>query len=164
MKKIPVVLAATLAATLGFAASADAKPGNGHGGAAGRPKKAHVILTNTEADANAKGRIDVKYFPLNGDRAERSWIRLRTRRLEGGATYTLWMDDPSTDLDPTVVQVPDVSITMRPRGQVNFRIDTAEGGTLPFGSTLALLAGNAVELRDVNGVAVLTGVFPTLPQ
>jgi hypothetical protein len=162
MRPIPVVLAAALAASLALAAPASA--GNGHGGSTARPEHALVVMTNTGVDANATGRMDVKHFPAVGTRAERSWMRLRMRHLDRGATYTLWMDDPSTDTDPTLVQVTDVSIVTKGNGNVNFRIDTETGATLPFGSTLALLAGKAFEVRDAGGNAVLSGTVPTLPQ
>lgn len=130
--------------------------------AAGRPKAAKVWLTVPEAgpDADARCLVDTKYFPEVGRRAERSWLRFRARRLDG-TDYTIWMDDPATVDVVDLVQV--ASFTANGRGAVNYRIDTKLGGTMPFGSTLAVLQGLAMEIRDVNGVAVLVGAVPTPP-
>lgn len=164
MKKSNLVLAAALAASLGLAGTASAKPGNGHGGGAGkgRPGAARVDLTNTGLDADAACRVDVKHFPAVGRRAERSWLRFKVRHVDAAASYSLWMDDPATVGDATLVEVTGVTITANDDGNANHRIDTKKGGVLPFGATLATLAGLPLEIRDGAGAAVFTGSLPAV--
>jgi hypothetical protein len=165
--KIQHLVLASLAA-FAVAASAHARPDNGHGGgggggaAKGRPVRKVVNLVNPGVDADAKGKLDVKYFPPVGKRAERSWLRVHVRKVEAGATYTLWMDDPATAEDFTLVQVADVTLVADDEGAANLRLDTKKGSTLPHGATLATLGGMALEIRDVGRVAVLTGTMPAV--
>jgi hypothetical protein len=162
MKKSKLVLAAALAASLGLAGTAAATPGNGHGGGKGRPGAARADLTNTGVDADALCRVDVKHFPAVGHRAERSWLRFKVRNMDANASFSLWMDDPATVGDATLVQVTDVTITSNDDGGANLRIDTKHGGVLPFGSTLAGLAGLPLEVRNGAGAAVFTGSLPAV--
>lgn len=155
MRTSRIVFGAALAVSLVAAVSATAVAGKG------RPERASADLTNTGADISASGRIDVRHFPAVGKRDERSWIRFRLRRLDAEATYTLWMDDPSTDADPALVDT-GITLTTNSRGGDNQRIDTKHGGTLPFGGTLATLAGMNFELRNGDGVAVLSGALPAV--
>jgi hypothetical protein len=153
MLKLRHVAAAAAALLVSAAASAVlAAP-------AGKPSSAKGPLAIPVAgpDADARGTIDWKFFPANGDRAERSWLRLRLGRLDGTA-YTVWIDDPATPETDLVDAT--WALTAHGRGNLNDRLDTKAAETLPFGATLATLAGQAIEIRDVNGVAVLAGSIP----
>jgi hypothetical protein len=155
-----LALAVGCAVALTLAGSAAAKPGRG--GAKGRPGRAVADLVNSGVDADAKGRLDIRHFPAVGKRTERSWLRLKAGNLDANGSYSLWMDDPSTAEDLTLAQVADVSLDANDEGRANVRIDTKKGGVLPFGATLAGLAGMAFEIRDAGGAAVLTGTVPAL--
>jgi hypothetical protein len=161
----------TAAAALVCAAAATgalAGPG-GHGAA--RPTSGRSALAIAEVDPvdpNAKGRVDFKYFPgdVERERAERSWLRFRIRHLDKDGAYTVWADDP-LDLVDGVVEVPDgaggtLTLTMNGGGNLNFRLDSKDGAAMPFGRTLAELAGRAVEIRNAEGAVVLAGTFPAI--
>lgn len=164
MSKSKIILVAAMAASLGLAGTAAAKPGNGHGGSGGkgRPGAARVDLTNTGVDADATCRVDVKHFPAVGKRAERSWLRFKVKNADAAAAYSLWMDDPATVGDATLVEVTGLTITSDDEGKANYRVDTKHGGVLPFGSTLAGLAGLPLEIRNGAGAAVFTGSLPAV--
>jgi hypothetical protein len=153
MRTTGIVFGAALAASLALVATAEAGKG--------RPARARADLTNTGVDEDASGRIDLRHFPGVGHRVERSWLRFKVRHLDAGATYTLWMDDPSTDADPALVDT-GVTLTANDDGADNYRIDTKHGGTLPFGGTLATLSGMNFEIRNGDGVAVLSGQLPAV--
>ena len=156
MKTHRIAFGAALAASLAVAAaSTDAQAGKG------RPGRASAQLVNTAVDDDASGRVDVKHFPAVGRRQERSWLRFKLRHLADDATYTLWMDDPSTAEDTSLVDT-GITLTTNDRGGDNHRIDTKHGGTLPFGGTLATLAGMNFEIRNGDGDAVLTGSVPAV--
>jgi hypothetical protein len=161
MRSSGIVFGAALAVSLGLVATASATPGDGHGGGRGRPGRATADLVNTGADEDASGRIDVKHFPAVGRRVERSWLRFKVRHLDANATYSLSMDDPSTAEDASLVDT-GITLTTNDDGADNFRIDTKHGGTLPFGGTLATLAGMNFEIRNGDGVAVLSGAVPAV--
>lgn len=164
MQTRTLVLAAC--AALAVAAAADAKPPEGRGGggkARGRPVRKVVPLANPGLDADAKGKLDVKHFPAVGKRAERSWFRIAVRRLDAGATYTLWMDDPSTAEDATLVLVADLALVTNEDGNAHLRLDTKKGDAMPFGAPVDTLAGMALEVRagaDGSGGTVLTANVP----
>lgn len=164
MSKSKIILVAAMAASLGLAGTAAAKPGNGNGGGGGkgRPGAARADLTNTGVDADASCRVDVKHFPAVGRRAERSWLRFKVRNVDANASHSLWMDDPATVGDATLVEVAGLAITSNDDGRANLRIDTKHGGVLPFGSTLAGLAGLPLEIRNGAGAAVFTGSLPAI--
>jgi hypothetical protein len=152
----------TAAALSLLGGSALAKPGR----AKGRPLKAKVPLFLPELSAeDDKGVVDVKFFPAVGKRPERSWLRFKLRRLTPGATYTLWVDDPSTSPDSTLLQVATtVPLVASGRGALSYRFDTKHDA-LPFGARLVDLGGMHVEVRDAAGTQVVLGGFlPSLPQ
>jgi hypothetical protein len=167
MRNLTRLTAAAALVCAAAATSAVAKPGNG----AARPSSGRSTLAVAEVDPidpNAKGRVDVKHFPgdVERERAERNWLRFRLRHLDKSGVYTLWMNDP-LDAEDVLVVVPDgaggdFTLTMNGGGNLNFRLDSKEGAAMPFGRTLAELAGAALELRDANGATVLAGTFPTL--
>jgi hypothetical protein len=172
MRRSKTYVAAVAVAVL--AGLALAGPGKGKGNAKGRPGKGRSVLAipmGTMIESNDKGTVDARFFPVVGKRAERSWLRFKLRRLDAGATYTLWADDPSTDdLDPlttedaALVQVTTVEpLVANGDGALNLMLDTKHGATLPFGATLAGLAGKPLEVRDAAGTTVLlVGTLPTL--
>jgi hypothetical protein len=135
-------------------------------GGAGRPTHAKgdlAIPTTPVAgpDADARGVVEWKHFPVVGKRAERSWLRFRLGRLDG-ADNTLWMDDPSTP-ETDLVQVTTLTAVEGDNGfHLNYRIDTKHGGVLPFGATLDALVGMAIEIRDASGATVLAGAVPAV--
>jgi hypothetical protein len=156
MKTYRIAFGAALAASLALAAaSTDAHAGKG------RPARARIDLVNTGVDEDASGRVDLKHFPAVGRREERSWLRFKLRHLGDTATYSLWMDDPSTAEDPALVDT-GITLTTNDLGGDNHRIDTKHGGTLPLGGTLATLAGMNFELRNGDGDAVLSGQLPAV--
>ena len=164
MTNLTRITAAAALVCAAAATSAIAKPG-------ARPIAGRSTLAVAEVDPidpNAKGRVDFKHFPgdVERERAERNWLRFRLRHLDKSGVYTLWADDP-LDLVDGLVVVPDgaggdFTLTMNGGGNLNFRLDSKEGATMPFGRTLAELAGAAMEIRDANGATVLAGTFPTL--
>ncbi len=162
MKHSKLVLVAAIAASFALAHTATAKPGNGGGGGKGRPGAARVDLTNTGVDADASCRVDVKHFPTVGRRAERSWLRFKVRNADANSSFSLWMDDPATVGDATLVEVAGLTISSNDDGKANHRVDTKHGGVLPFGSTLAGLAGLPLEVRNGAGAAVFTGSLPAV--
>ena len=161
---------AAAVALVGAAAATSALAVPGGGNDAARPAKGRSALAIPEVDApdaNAVGRVDFKHYPgdVEKEREERSWIRFRLRHLDKDGAYTLYADDPLDAVD-SVVAVPDglggtFTITMNGGGNRNLRLDSKEGATMPFGRTLAELAGAAVEIHDANGAIVLAGTFPT---
>ena len=136
-------------------------PRNRPGNPNGRPDADRTVLAPPLGgpDADGTARVDVKHFPANGAREERSWLRMKVRKLDGETTYTLWADDPSTlATDP----VPFDSFTTKRSGIFNYMADTKKGGTLPFGATLANLSGMVLEVRDAAGTTILlTGQVPS---
>lgn len=161
----------TAAAALACAVAATGAIAGPGGNSAARPTKGRSELATAEVDPvdpNAKGRVDFKYFPgdVEKERAERSWLRFRIRHLDKDGAYTVYADDPLDAVDG-VVPVPDpaggtLTLTMNGGGNLNFRLDTKDGATMPFGRTLAELAGMAVEIRNADDVVVLAGTFPAL--
>lgn len=126
-----------------------------------RPSGGHSSLTRPlgAPDANATARIDVKHFPANHGRRERSWFKMKLRHLTRNTVYTLWADDPAT---PVADLVQFATFTAPRSGNVNFTLDTKKAGTMPFGATLADLSGATIEVRDSVGMLrFLTGVIPT---
>jgi hypothetical protein len=109
----------------------------------------------------ATGSLQVKFFPENAHRAERTWVRLRAHKLGKKTDYTMWVDDPSVAGEDFVAW--DTTVTTRGNGNVNDRVDTKKGGLLPFGKSAQDLAGALFQLRDGDGLVVLEGAFPTLP-
>jgi hypothetical protein len=158
------VRTAALAAVLVTTASAlAAGRGRSSGGNAGRPAKGKTVLTAPEGalDLDALAKVDVKHFAARGKRVERSWLRFKVRRLAPTTAYSLWIDDPTTPDDATLVQVPADATLTNEDGNDLLRFDTKHGGTLPFGASLADLGGKTVEVRDAEGLAVfLTGTLP----
>jgi hypothetical protein len=136
-------------------------PRDRRGNPNGRPTKGRTVLAPPvdAVNTDAVARLDVKHFPANRSRAERSWLRMKIRKLESNTTYTLWADDPST-LATDLVQF-DSFTTMRSRN-FKYMADTKKGGTLPFGATLANLSGMAIEVRDAAGTTtLLEGLIPS---
>jgi ice-binding like protein len=137
-------------------------PRGGSGGTIGRPSKGRSEMAPPVGglDTDAFARIDGKYFPARAARLERSWLRVKVRHLDASTDYTLWADDPST-VGTELVQF-DV-FTTKNSGNFNYAKDTKKGDALPFGATLATLAGKAVEVRDSAGTTtLLTGIIPTM--
>jgi hypothetical protein len=152
----PMTKALAAAAFLALGAAALAGPG--------QPSSARNLLAVPETDppdADATGSLQVKFFPANGSRAERTWVRLRAHKLDRKADYTMWLDDPAVAGDDFVQW--DAVITTHGQGNVNTRVDTKHGGSMPFGKSAQDLAGAAFQLRNVDGAVVLEGSFPTLP-
>lgn len=129
----------------------------------GEPSKARTLLAIPETDPpddNAFGNLTVKFFPENGARPERTWVRLRAHKLDKKADYTMWLDDPEVAGDDFVQW--DATITTRGNGNINYRVDTKRGGTMPFGKTAQVLAGAQFQLRNADGAVVLSGSFPDI--
>lgn len=139
----------------------DGDKGRDQGEARGRPSRGTSALTPPAgaADADATGRADVKLFPAIGHRPARSWFRIFAAKLPANASFTLWIDDPST-ADPAVVQVGTATYASDAEGDLKIRFDTKRGDSLPFGATLTALAGKAVEIHDSGGHVVLAGQVP----
>lgn len=131
------------------------------GRANGRPSmgRTRLPLPDGAPDLNAVARLDVKHFPANHSRLERSWFRLKVRHLDVSTVFTLWADDPST---PETDLVQFDSFTTGYYGNFNYTKDTRSGDALPFGATLADLSGKAIEVRDSAGTTtLLAGTIPT---
>jgi hypothetical protein len=112
------------------------------------------------ADADALGRVKVKFFPAVGHRIERSWIRICAVRLDASTEYSLWGDDPA---DGVADLVQFATATTDADGRLRWRVDTKHEGTLPFGATLDALGGTALEVRSADGTTtVLAGTFPDI--
>jgi hypothetical protein len=155
-------IATAIALSIALVALAEAKPNQGKGNAKGRPERGSARLDIAGVDDNARGKIDAKHFPAVGKREERSWLRVKVGHLETDATYTLWMDDPTTTDDAALVEVAGVTLVPGHKGATKLKLDTKKGDALPFGATLADLGGMLLEVRDEDGNAVLTGSVPVL--
>ncbi len=129
---------------------------------AGSPRQGREDLVSPEGSAtpDAYGRLTVKDYPAVGNRPARDWVRLQAWKLERGEDFTMVLDDPTVLGDD--FQAWGDSIAARGNGNINFRVDTKKGGSLPFGKTADELAGAQFQLRDSEGVVVLAGLFPTL--
>jgi hypothetical protein len=153
-----------VAAAVSLGSVALATPGDhGHGHAKGRPLrgKSELAVPEAAADADAHGVVALRYFPAVGKRAERSWFRVRLGALDGVNTeYTLWVDDPATVDVVDLVQV--ATLTADEDGAARLKLDSKRGDTMPFGATIAGLAGLAVEVHDAAGAVVLTGALPAV--
>ncbi len=142
----------------GVAPDAGAAGGNPNG----RPGRGRSELVPSDGgpDADATGRVEVKHFPQNRSRDERSWFRVKVRHLDASTEYTLWADDPST---PETDLVQFDSSTTNDDGNFNYAKDTKRSDALPFGATLADLGGKAIEVRDAGGTTtLLAGTVPSL--
>lgn len=130
---------------------------------AAQARHAREDLVNAGATdtPDARGRLTVKDYAAVGNRPARSWVRLQCWKLERGVDVTMFVDDPTVEGED--YQPWGDTITPRGNGNVNTRLDTKGGATLPFGKTADELAGALFQLRDSEGTVVLTGVFPTLP-
>jgi hypothetical protein len=107
------------------------------------------------------GRIDESVRAADAGHAARSHLRLTVEHLAAGATFTLWADDPAT---PGTALTQFGSLTTDGKGRGALDLDSQDGDPMPFGASLADLAGKAVEVRDGGGAAVLAGEFPALPS
>jgi len=139
-------------------------PRRGSGGSYDGPTKGKSKLTRPDGapDRNAFAKLDVMHIPAKSGRAERSWFRLKLRHLDKSATYTLWADDPSTAA-ADLVQFD--SVTTQRSGNFNYMKDTKDGETLPFGATLAGLAGRRIEVRVAAGTTtIVAGTMPMLSK
>ena len=106
----------------------------------------------------AHGEIEVQRFTTNATRKERSWFRLVVLRLTPDSTYTLWADDPSA---PGEILLQFGWLTTNRDGAGRYFLDTARGDSMPFGESLAALAGREVEVRDAEGeMTLLAGSIP----
>src|SRR5688572_11361156 len=97
----------------------------------GAPSSARNPLAPPEVDpplADATGSLQVKHFPENGNRPERTWVRLRAKNLGKKTDYTMWVDDPTVEGEDFVAW--EGTVTTRGKGNVNDRTDTKMGGTL----------------------------------
>ena len=125
-----------------------------------KPSRAKTKLVPA-ADAGAKGKVDVKFWPETPKRAERSRLRFRLSKLEPGGDYMLWMDDPrtpSTELAPATFP----AVPADPKGRLVLDYDTREGDAFPFQSDLEALGGRTVHVRGESGASVLVGTVPSL--
>jgi hypothetical protein len=111
---------------------------------------------------DASGRLTVQRFPSKGERPERTWIRVQAHKLAKKAPYTIWVDDPRTP-EADFAMWGD-GFTTRGNGNVNLRVDSKHGGAMPFDLGAFELDGAAVEIRDGEGVVVLSGNLPRLPD
>jgi hypothetical protein len=151
-----LVLAGLGALLAGASADADAA-------GRGRPLRGRADLSAPEGgdQGNDRGRCETRFFPAVGSRLERSWFRLKLRHLEGGRTYGLFVDDPSTaDDDGTLTSFG--TLTTNAGGNAFLRIDTKKGDGLPLGAALADLGGKTLEVRDDAGTVILAGAVPAV--
>ena len=161
--KTLVVAAAVSLSAIAMATPSPHSGGHGQGGGKGRPLSAvsDLAVPEAAADADAHGKVGVRFFPAVGKRAERSWFRVKAAGLDGVNTeYTVWMDDPATVDVLDLVQVG--AMTADEEGHAHLKLDTKRGDAMPFGATLTALAGLAVEVHDASGVVVLTGAVPAV--
>jgi hypothetical protein len=81
-----------------------------------------------------------------------SLLDVKLKKADKKATYTVWLED-----GPSSGNLIQVGETKKARYQRN----SARGDPLPFGFGSALdLSGRAIEVRDVTGAAVVSGVLP----
>lgn len=136
-------------------------PAPGSDGASGKPSQGKGRMSPSEdgPDSKSSAKVFVKHFPEHRSRQERSWFRLKTRRLDRSADYTIWADDPST---PGAELVQFDTVTTKRNGAFYYKGDTKKGDAMPFGATLADLSGMALEVRDAGGTTtILVGTVPT---
>jgi hypothetical protein len=111
----------------------------------------------TSTVAGAKGRVEAEFKAADAHHAEESKLTIKVEHLSGDTEYTLWGTNPATG---TVEQFG--TLTTKSDGNAEFKVETKKGDALPFGATLADLAGGTLEVRDSSGTAVLTGTFPDI--
>ncbi|NQU09213.1 hypothetical protein HQ590_00360 [bacterium] len=103
---------------------------------------------------DASGKIKTIYKESKGA----SRLDLRMKRLAGGQTYTLWLENPSGSLLFTNI----AEMVLSPSTHVaTYRRDTKKGETLPLESGTVLdLAGREFRVTDAFGDIHLGGVLP----
>ena len=145
----------TAAALLAVSTDASAVGGSGnrvtHGLRRMQPPSA---ATNQRAG----GLMEVWGYPARGSRSAHERLRVAVFHLRRGS-YRLFIDDPSTAGTVDMTDVGGITTNRGGFGRIGF--DTANGGSLPFSSTLANLAGLTVEVQDGSQNVLLTGTFPT---
>jgi hypothetical protein len=105
------------------------------------------------------GRVRAEFQEADATHAARSRLRIELRGLDAGEQVTFWGDDPAT---PEADLAQFAMLTADPGGRARFHRDTQRGDPLPFDASLADLGGQALEVRDDGGAAILAGAFPAL--
>ena len=151
-KSLPCTLLLSGLAALAMTAGAGAA-----GEGLGRPIRGYAELTPPEGstDEDALCRVRVRYPRLDGEKDDRSWLRMQAMNLERNSGYTLLATNPVSGALEEFG-----TLTTNGAGRAYLRIDTKKGGKLPFGATLADLAGATIEVRDASDVVVLAGTLP----
>jgi hypothetical protein len=128
------------------------------GGTPGAAAFGHDASRLRAVDTSFHGRGQILARRQNLPGGVREELRLTVGRMDNGATYTAY----ALFTDGSDVQLGTFT-TSDPLGRGGFRLATAHGDTIPGPGSILDLAGLTVEVRDANGVAVLTGTFPTIP-
>ena len=118
-----------------------------------RETERHMVRTQANADPDMQGEMEMEQ-----DR-ERERFCVRVEHAEAGLdleAVVMASDGTEESLGPRTVQ---------PDGECEWRVDTAQGGRLPFGATsVEDLEGHRVQVRlRATGEAVLEGQAPGLP-
>jgi len=140
------ILPLALALSLGAAAPAHEDDGGG-GGLEGEAALTAVVGS---PQPDARGEIEIQ-SGLAGQSLE-----VEVAGADPSVELTVFLDDGSGNFTAIGTLSPE-------DGGLELAIDTAAGGTLPFGvATVELLAGLAIEVRDGASAVVLAGVVPAL--
>ena len=119
----------------------------------GPPLKGRADLTSNVPGAS--GRVETQFKPGDSHKPAQSKLKIKLHHLARDSEYTLWGIDPAT---LTLSQFG--SVTTHGEGDAEFKVDTKHGDSLPFGASLADLAGTALEVHDASGAVALSGTFP----
>ena len=100
------------------------------------------------ADTDASGNVKVE------SREGRIVIKVKVRHLAVGAVLNITLTNPAEGGATEALG----SVTINEEGNGQFKLDTANGDAVPFGALdLAALLGFKVEVKNAEGVVVLTG-------
>lgn len=128
--------------------------------AAKRRTKTSSAPLAADASLGAKGKVIAKRQEATKKLPVHETLELALSKLDRAQTYTIWMDDPSDEATDLVrIEPYEVVSTSKRTAKVRWD-DAAEG--LPFGATLATLAGHRLQVRDGAGHVALTGTVPAL--
>jgi hypothetical protein len=150
---IEVKSGTTSVLTAGIPSFTDLGGGGGTGGSAAFGH-ASERLQPVDSTSHARGEITARRQDAPGGEFEELFVRVSA--LGNATTY----DVVAIASDTTETALGSFT-TSDPLGLGGFRLATRDGDTIPGGGVLTL-AGQAVEVRDASGAAVLTGTFPTI--
>jgi hypothetical protein len=125
--------------------------GSSGGSATDLRARRDLVRAAGASDADVYGHVEVR------SRDGREKFTVEAEHLDAGAVIEVIVEDGAATL------VSAGTATAGTTGEAELELDTGDGATLPAGaSTVAGLAGRAVEVRDAAGGVLLTGTVPAV--